>query len=286
MKQLHIKTVAIAASIFMLAACSGDDGAPGATGPQGEQGPAGPTGPIGPTGPDGPVGPAGPEGPQSDFAAYTLSLTNLSHGQPMAPIAFIMHEPNFDAFMAARPASLGLEILAEGGDPSMLISEAEDAVQFLDAVSSSGILMPGATSDPVSLIVPVLDTDNLRLSVATMLVDTNDAFAGVNASDISNLAVGQSMTLRLPTWDAGTEINSETAATMPGPAATAAGGGGSAAGFNATRDDLIDAIRIHAGVVTNENSNDTSMEGLASSILDQSDKFDNPSAQVVITRTR
>jgi hypothetical protein len=286
MKYRNTKLMIALASVALLAACSGDDGEQGPQGPQGIQGEQGPAGPEGPTGPEGPQGPEGPEGPQSAFAAYTLAITNLTHGQPMAPTAFILHEPGFHSFAATQSASLGLEILAEGGDPSMLISEASDAVQFLDAATNGALLGPGASSDAISLIVPTLDTDNLRLTVASMLVDTNDAFTGVDASDISNLAVGQTMMLTLNTWDAGTEINTETASTMPGPAASAAGGGGAAAGFDATRDDIIDAVRIHAGVVTKENAMDASKEGLASSVLDQSDRFDNPSARVTITRTR
>jgi hypothetical protein len=204
----------------------------------------------------------------------------------MAPSAIIVHEPGYHAFASGQTASLGLENLAEGGSPDLLISEAQDAVQFLDAISTPGINGPGGSTDDMTVLVPELDIDNVRLSVATMLVDTNDAFAGINAKDISNMTVGESVTFMAPVWDAGTEANTETAATMPGPAATAAGGGGAPAGFDATRDDLIDAVRIHAGVVTSANASDASMEGLATSVLDQSDKFDNPGAKIVITRTR
>ncbi len=72
--------------------------------------------------------------------------------------------------------------------------------------------------------MPDLDADNLRLSIATMLVDTNDAFTGLNAMDISNMEVGDSRAFMAPSWDSGTEANLETADTMPGPAAAAAGG--------------------------------------------------------------
>ncbi len=59
---------------------------------------------------------------------------------------------------------------------------------------------------------------------ATRLVNTNDAFTGVNAGRIGDLEVGESKYSSQP-WDAGTEGNIETAATIPGPA-----GGGE--GFN------------------------------------------------------
>lgn len=264
----------------LLTACNGDDGEAGVAGPQGAQGPTGAEGPAGPQ------GPTGDQGPVGGFGAYSVSVTNLTHGQPMAPSAIIVHEPGYNLFMAGQPSTLGLENLAEGGSPAMLIGEAQNDLAFLDAVNSDGINGPGGTTDIITVLVPELDMDNVKLSLATMLVDTNDAFAGVNAKDISNMAIGETRVFIAPVWDAGTEANTETAATMPGPAASAEGGGGAAAGFDAARDDLIDAVRIHAGVLTKENATDPSLEGLSTSILDQSDKFDNPGAKIVVTRTR
>lgn len=286
MKNSRMKILAIATSALLLAACSGDDGAAGPAGAQGPAGPQGAAGAQGPQGPQGEQGQQGGQGPNGGFGAYSVQVTNLTHGQPMAPTAIVVHEPGYNMFVSSQAASLGLESLAEGGSPSMLISEAQDSIWFLDAVNTDGINPPGATTTVTTVLVPELDIDNVQLSVATMLVDTNDAFAGFNAKDISNMAVGESRTFLAPVWDAGTEANLETASTMPGPAATAAGGGGASAGFDAARDDIIDAVRIHAGVVTSENANDPSMEGLSTSVLNQSDRFDNPSARITITRTR
>ena len=280
MNNMKLKILAVTLSAVLLTACGGDDGDTGPQGPTGAQGEAGVQGVMGDQGAQ------GEQGPNGGFGAYSVVVTNLTHGQPMAPSAIVVHEPGYNMFVSGEPASLGLENLAEGGSPELLIGEAQDSVWFLDAVNSAGINGPGSATSVTTLLVPELDIDNVRLSVATMLVDTNDGFAGINAKDISNMAIGDTMTFTAPVWDSGTEANTETAATMPGPAATAAGGGGAAAGFDAARDDLVDAVRIHAGVVTNENSVDTSMEGLASSVLDQSDKFDNPAARIVITRTR
>ena len=119
-----------------------------------------------------------------------------------------------------------------------------------------------------------------------MLVDTNDAFTGLNAMDISNMEVGDQKAFMTVSWDSGTEANLETADTMPGPAAGAAGGGGASAGFSAVRDDVVDAVHVHRGVVTNENVSDPSREGLATSVLNESDRWDNPTAKIVVTRTR
>ncbi|MFC3123003.1 spondin domain-containing protein [Agaribacter flavus] len=283
MKDFKLKTLVIALGVSVLAACSGDDGA---TGPQGPTGPQGEQGPAGPEGPQGPQGDQGPEGPSGSLATYNIVVKNLTHGQPLAPLAVIAHEPGYYAFKEGKPASIGIEVLAEGGSPAMVISEAQDAIQFLDAAPGTGPIPPGKQSDIVTLVVPALDADNLHLTVTSMLIDTNDAFTGVTAYDISNMEIGESIAFTTITWDAGTEANTETADTMPGPAAVAAGGGGAAAGFSEVRDDLIDAVRVHAGVVTAMNADDPSKEGLSTSVLNQSDRFDNPTAKVVVTRSR
>ena len=181
---------------------------------------------------------------------------------------------------------MGIEIMAEGGDPSMVITEAMDATDFLDAQNSGGILGPRSMGAELTLVVPELDADDLRLTVTTMLVNTNDAFTGLNAANVSNMAVGDIKTFMTVTWDAGTEANTETAATMPGPAASAAGGGGEAAGYDVVRDDLADAVRLHQGVVTSANADDPSREGLSTSVLTEAHRFDFPTSRVVITRTR
>ena len=263
----------------LLAAC-GDDGD---TGPQG---PAGPQGEAGIDGQDGADGEDGQDGINGNSAVYTVQITNLTYSQPFAPAAVILHEPGFYSFEEGEPASMGIEIMAEGGDPSMVISEAIESTDFLDAQNSGGILGPRSMGAELTLVVPELDADDLRLTITTMLVNTNDAFTGVNAADVSNMAIGDAKTFMTVTWDAGTEANTETAATMPGPAAGATGGGGEAAGYDAVRDDLVDAIRLHQGVVTSANANDPSREGLSTSVLTEAHRFVFPTSRVVITRTR
>ncbi|MCV6038334.1 spondin domain-containing protein, partial [Escherichia coli] len=79
------------------------------------------------------------------------------------------------------------------------------------------------------------------LSLASMLVNTNDAFVGETGLSLKALAVGESYEMNMNVWDSGTELNDELAATIPGPA-----GGGE--GFNSTRNDMNDAVAFHAGV--------------------------------------
>jgi hypothetical protein len=103
-----------------------------------------------------------------------------------------------------------------------------------------------------------------------MLVNTNDGFVGETQLDIGSLAIGESLNMNMAVWDAGTEANDESAATIPGPAA-----GGE--GYNSVRDDN-DRVSFHAGVISQD-------DGLASSVLNATHRFLNPGARLTITRT-
>jgi hypothetical protein len=86
---------------------------------------------------------------------------------------------------------------------------------------------------------------------------------------LSGLSVGDTWSAYTSVYDAGTESNSEAQGTIPGPA-----DGGT--GFEAERDD-VDFVGMHSGVVSMD-------DGLATSVLTQAHRFDNPAAYIVITR--
>ncbi|MCG7927767.1 MAG: spondin domain-containing protein [Candidatus Thiodiazotropha taylori] len=161
-------------------------------------------------------------------------------------------------------ASAGLEKLAEGGDNTDLLTEAADPQNV--TMSGSGVIGPGASE---TLIVEAESSTELKLSFVSMLVNTNDAFTGLRGEMIGGLTSGETKNLNIIAYDAGTEANSESASSIPGPAA-----GGE--GFNAARDDR-DSVGGHPGVVSSD-------DGLSGSALSEVHRFDNPVANVVITR--
>jgi hypothetical protein len=194
--------------------------------------------------------------------SYEVKVTNLTQAQPMSPLAVVLHNEG-NIWTLGESASVALENLAESGDNTDVL-----AMNFVNqGESGAGILPPGGTE---SLTITMTDEIPQLLSLATMLVNTNDAFTGVNAMDVSNLAVNESISLRTSSYDSGTENNSEMSGTIPGPADT----GGE--GFNAARDD-VDFVAMHAGVVSSD-------DGLTQSILTFDHRFDNPTLAVTITR--
>lgn len=200
-------------------------------------------------------------------ASFRVTLTNITQSQPLSPMAVVLHGDAYSAWDLGVSASQALEVMAESGSPADLIQTADTDPDVLDTATGAGVVLPGATD---SVELTVFNTKGIKLTLATMLVNTNDAFGGLNGQPLSELAVGQSAIFMAPAYDAGTEANSESADTVPGPAA-----GGE--GFNAVRDDM-DFVRIHPGVISGQ-------DGLAGSALSGVHRWDNPVFKLVVTRT-
>jgi len=200
----------------------------------------------------------------STTASYKVSLTNLTYSQPMSPMAITYHEKGENIFSVGQPVSIGLETLAEAGNNAQLLSELQANTKVVSAVGGNGLVLPSKTDTVI-----ISGRSSSCLSLVSMLVNTNDAFVGMNCIDVSTLAVGSKLVVRVPAYDAGTEANSELASTVPGPV-----GGGE--GFNATRDD-VNFVYVHSNVVTKD-------DGLSSSALTQAHKWDNPTATITVER--
>lgn len=205
------------------------------------------------------IGCGGDESTKNATHKYEVSITNLTYAQPFSPMTLLAHDDTFSLYTLGEAASPALELLSEGGDNSALLALGT----IVTGESGDGIILPGATQ------TLTLKTKGEYLSLASMMVNTNDGFVGDNSIAIKDLEKGESMQTLLASYDAGTESNSETAATIPGPA-----GGGE--GFNAARDD-VNFVSNHAGVITHD-------DGLTTSALSVDHKWDNPTAKLVIKR--
>lgn len=199
--------------------------------------------------------------------SYQVEVLNLTNLQPLSPVAVVLHQSGYQAWVDGETASTALELLAEGGDNSDLLTEASNHDAYLQSASGSGAVGPGAT-DVLTLEVDA--EEDIFLSLITMLVNTNDAYSGLNGVDVSALQAGESLSFNAPVWDAGTEFNSEASGTIPGPA-----DGGE--GFSASREGDVDRVHFHPGVISNQ-------DGLESSVLNADHRFDNPAARVIVSR--
>jgi len=191
---------------------------------------------------------------------YEVTFTNITQGQMFSPPALTTHASGVTMWQAGESASVALERIAEGGDSSEFI--VQDGVEH-SVVGDSG-LAPGESQ---TLTLELTPTDSMSISLASMLGNTNDGFTGITNLDISNIGLDQSYQQTLMGYDAGTEKNDEIE--VPGV-------GGEA--FNASRSGDVDRVAVHAGILTEHE--------LSGSILLPEHKFDNPTAQLIITRVQ
>ncbi|MGI2172075.1 spondin domain-containing protein [Shewanella sp. MF05960] len=201
--------------------------------------------------------------PAPVMQTFTVTVTNLTANQPMSPVILAAHASDAMLWNAGEMASEAIEKMAEGGDTADIA-----ALGVINSsVNGTGLLMPGMSE---TLTLTLDEADVASISLATMLVNTNDAFTGINSYAIAGMQIDATTAMKFMAYDAGTEANSEAKGTMPGPA-----DGGE--GFNAARDD-VDFVHIHPGVIS-------MYDGLADSVLDASHRFDNPVLAVTIMRT-
>lgn len=205
------------------------------------------------------------------MARYRLTLVNLTAGQPLSPPAFVVHNSAYAAFVVGEQASVGVEKIAEAGNPADFIADAKAHMGVFLADKGAAGIMPGtAQSIDIMLDVPSAQLSELKLSYLSMLGNTNDGFASVNNVALGQLSEGASLSWDALSYDAGTENNDELAASVPGPAC-----GGE--GYNPQRNDGVNQITLHPGIVSKQ-------DGAADSCLQGLQRWDNPVVRVMITR--
>jgi hypothetical protein len=135
---------------------------------------------------------------------------------PLAPGVAVVHDQQVSLFTAgAADAGLGLEALAEDGDPSGLMMSLDGATGVA-SVAVFNTPVGGANPAPIfpgeRYQVTFTAKPGDRLSLATMFVHSNDLFyafdqAGLALFDAMGSAVVGDGTASIDLWDSGTEIN-------------------------------------------------------------------------------
>ncbi len=168
---------------------------------------------------------------------FEVTITNLTRGQTFTPILVASHKAGVHLFTLGQSASVELERLAEAGDTGPLAALLSASLQVRDVQVTAGPLPPGG-----SVKVTVAAGGHAgHLSVAAMLVPTNDGFFALN--DVEGPGSERVLTLFSPAYDAGTEANDELCSHIPGPPAICQG-----EGFNASREGAEGYVHIHAGI--------------------------------------
>ena len=156
------------------------------------------------------IGDSGVSGHEHDAwtGTYRVTVTNLTSGQHFTPILAATHGEDVSIFTAGTAASDELKALAEGGDTMPLAMALRGKAMSIE--TTEGLLAPGAT---VELLVNG-GSMHRYLSLAAMLIPTNDGFAGFRVMLSSEPRV---RTYNVNAYDAGTEVNDEKCESIPGP---------------------------------------------------------------------
>ena len=148
-----------------------------------------------------------PFGQEEGVSGYEVTVTNITPGQTFTPQMVVTHAADISLFQLGEPASMELEILAEGGDTGPLTDAVVNVVSYVDTVP--GLLAPGAS---VSVVVMADEGD--VISMVAMLIPTNDTFVALNGMPLPD---GGSVTYYVKAYDAGTEENDQNCRNIPGP---------------------------------------------------------------------
>jgi hypothetical protein len=141
---------------------------------------------------------------------YEVTIENLTGGQPFSPGVVVTHVKGRKVFRPGKFASEGIRLIAENGDPSTAVAEL-DGIPGVAAVVATGapvgcVGCPGPFASTQTLEITAKGAAK-RLSLAVMLICTNDGFVGL---DRVRLPRGyKPVTYYAAGYDAGTEKNDE-----------------------------------------------------------------------------
>ncbi|MFV2061411.1 MAG: spondin domain-containing protein [Gammaproteobacteria bacterium] len=169
---------------------------------------------------------------------YEVTVTNITKGEIFTPILVASTHRGVKLFKQGTAASTDLEIIAESGNNGPLADSLISGGHALDTASAQGGLLPGAS---LTLTVKMNEKYSY-VTVASMLVPSNDAFFAVNG--IHGPRENHTLTLTSPAYDAGTEVNDELCANIPGPGFICKG-----EGYNAASGEGY--VYTHAGIQGN-----------------------------------
>lgn len=145
-----------------------------------------------------------------DMVTYKVTITNLTPGQPFAPVLAASHRSGMSFFEAGQMPSDELAMLAEAGNGKPMAAKLLATPGVSDAqISTTGLTFPGKST--TLMITAKKGTDNV--SVGAMLGATNDAFFAIADMDLPK---GRHVVRYMAdAYDAGSETNDELSSTVP-----------------------------------------------------------------------
>lgn len=189
----------------------------------------------------------------SQYVTFHVTVENLTPTQPFSPPVAVTHRLPVRLFHLGGHASHAIEAIAEDGNQSVAVAALTGSPYVTDLVDIGMPLTPngvtvGDFTDTADFYISAQRGD--RLSLAGMLICTNDGFFG---ADGARLPRHGSVTYYLNAYDSGTEYNTEASADIVDPC-SGLGPVVLNGDPNGNNNDGIDSnypISMHAGVQGN-----------------------------------
>lgn len=143
-------------------------------------------------------------------STYKVRIENTATGfQPLSPAGVVVHNRRVDVWSTGSPASAALAAIAEDANANVFAN----TYTQVNGVSSSFVGGDGPAGPGGTIEFEFEARSGERLSLVSMLVNTNDAFTGLDSIPLGR----RSRTVDVFAYDAGTEVNNERASHIPGP---------------------------------------------------------------------
>ncbi|MGI9658583.1 MAG: spondin domain-containing protein [Gaiellaceae bacterium] len=144
---------------------------------------------------------------------YKITVENLTKTQPLSPPVFAVHKGKGKVWQPGKIASHGVAGVAEDANGGVLV----DALNKLRSVHTAGLGADAPIGPGASAMFEVTTKGRYnRLSIVSMLVNTNDAFTGLNSKRL-NRAKNKMRMVQKGAYDAGSEANTQFKTDIPGP---------------------------------------------------------------------
>jgi hypothetical protein len=150
------------------------------------------------------------ENAEAAIQTYRITLRNLASGQPLSPGVAATHTKDVTVWRMGSAASEGIRLIAENGEQTTAVTTLRATPGVFDvvdiAVPTNRVGGQAPLPNPQSFEIRARGNAN-RLSLAVMLICTNDGFTGLSTVKLpggfrpEEHAVGA--------YDAGTEQNNE-----------------------------------------------------------------------------
>ena len=143
-------------------------------------------------------------------ATYRVTIENIATGfQPLSPSGVVVHSRWADVWNTGSPATAAVAAVAEDANLPVFVETYAQTPGVSQAfVGGAAPFGPGG-----STTFEFEAGRGQRLSLVNMLVNTNDAFTGLDSVKLRN----GTRVYEVGAYDAGTEANNELGSHIPGP---------------------------------------------------------------------